>query len=72
MPVGKRSPLTAVSLTADNLLDQNNDWIDVHLPNVKGEPRPGLARLVRLGARGVTVPVVGSDALFGAPVLEEN
>jgi len=44
-------------------------------PNVKDEPRPGLARRVRQPdvranwnqgvARGVTVPVVGSGALFG-------
>src|SRR5438874_453311 len=34
------------------------------LPNVKDEPRPGLARLVLLGARGVTAPVVGSGALL--------
>src|SRR5438876_1410719 len=35
------------------------------LANVKDEPRPGLARLVLLGARGVTAPVVGSGALLG-------
>jgi hypothetical protein len=35
------------------------------LPNVKDEPRPGLARAVLLGARVVTAPVVGSGALLG-------
>ena len=39
------------------------------MPNVQDEPRPGLARLVLLGARGVTVPVVGSGALLGVWVL---
>ena len=33
-------------------------------PNVQDEPRPGLARLVLLGARGVTAPVVGSGVLL--------
>ena len=33
--------------------------------NVKGEPRPRLARLVRLGAQDVTAGVVGSSAWFG-------
>src|SRR5215204_7771110 len=42
------------------------------LPNVKDEPRPGLARAVLLGARVVTAPVVGSGALFGAPVSNED
>jgi hypothetical protein len=35
------------------------------LPNVQDEPRPWLARLVLLGARGVTAMVVGSGVLFG-------
>jgi hypothetical protein len=35
------------------------------MPNVQDEPRPWLARLVLLGARGVTAMVVGSGALFG-------
>src|SRR5688572_4664247 len=35
------------------------------LPNVQDEPRPWLARLVLLGARGVTAMVVGSGALLG-------
>src|SRR5437773_8975980 len=34
------------------------------LPNVQDEPRPWLARLVLLGARGVTAMVVGSGALL--------
>src|SRR5215216_7869429 len=34
-------------------------------PNVQDEPRPWLARLVLLGARGVTAMVVGSGALLG-------
>jgi hypothetical protein len=34
------------------------------LPNVKGEPRPRLARAVLLGARVVTAVVVGSGALL--------
>src|SRR4051812_24449510 len=33
------------------------------LPNVKDEPRSGLARLVLLGARDVTALTVGSGAL---------
>jgi len=32
------------------------------MANVKDEPRPWLARLVRLGAQGVTAKVVGSSA----------
>jgi hypothetical protein len=35
------------------------------LANVQDEPRPWLARLVLLGARGVTAMVVGSGALLG-------
>ena len=35
------------------------------LPNVQDEPRPQLARLVLLGARGVTAVVVGSSAWLG-------
>jgi hypothetical protein len=35
------------------------------LPNVQDEPRPWLARLVLLGARGVTAMVVGSGVLLG-------
>src|SRR5688500_11525585 len=35
------------------------------LPNVQDEPRPWPARLVLLGARGVTAMVVGSGALLG-------
>ena len=35
------------------------------MPNVQDEPRPWLARLVLLGARGVTAMVVGSGALLG-------
>ena len=36
-----------------------------HVPNVKDEPRPWLARLVLLGAQGVTAKVVGSSAWLG-------
>ena len=36
------------------------------LPNVQGEPRSWLARLVLLGARGVTAKFVGSSAWFGS------
>ena len=42
-------------------------YLDAHarfLPNVQDEPRPWLARLVLLGARGVTAMVVGSGALL--------
>ena len=47
--------------------DKCDDYYALHvLPNVKDEPRPGLARLVLLGARDVTAPVVGSGALFGS------
>ena len=35
------------------------------MPNVQDEPRPWPARLVLLGARGVTAMVVGSGALLG-------
>jgi hypothetical protein len=42
------------------------------LPNVKDEPRPWLARAVLLGARIVTAMVVGSGALFGDPVWNED
>ena len=38
------------------------------LPNVQDEPRPCLARLVLLGARGVTDRVVGSSAWLGSVV----
>ena len=38
------------------------------LPNVQDEPRPSLARSVRLGARSVTARVVGSSAWLGAVV----
>ena len=40
------------------------------LPNVKDEPRPWLARLVLLGARGVTAKVVGSSDWFGSWFVE--
>ena len=44
--------------------------ITVYLsPNVQDEPRPQLARLVLLGARGVTAVVVGSGAWFGSVVF---
>ena len=36
------------------------------LANVQDEPRPSLARFVRLGARNVTARVVGSSAWFGS------
>jgi len=42
------------------------------LPNVQDEPRPWLARLVLLGARGVTAMVVGSGVLFGDWTLRSN
>src|SRR5947209_6455664 len=35
------------------------------MANVKDEPRPRLARLLLLGARGVTAGVVGSSAWLG-------
>ena len=38
------------------------------LPNVQDEPRPQLARNVRLGAHSVTAVVVGSGAWFGSVV----
>jgi len=44
-------------------------WISILLPNVQDEPRPWLARLVLLGARGVTAMVVGSGAWFGSVVF---
>src|SRR5687767_8349700 len=49
-------------------------WIRrrMFLPNVQDEPRPWLARLVLLGARDVTAMVVGSGALFGALVSDED
>ena len=40
----------------------------IFLPNVIDEPRPSLARLVLLGARGVTDRVVGSSAWLGSVV----
>jgi len=43
-----------------------------YLPNVKDEPRPCLARLVLLGARGVTDRVVGSGAWFGSVVFQDS
>ena len=39
------------------------------LPNVQDEPRPCLARPVRLGAQGVTDRVVGSGAWLGSVVF---
>jgi hypothetical protein len=45
--------------------DQECERFHLSLPNVKDEPRPWLARLVLLGARGVTAMVVGSGALLG-------
>ena len=44
-------------------------WSRHVLANVQDEPRPGLARLVLLGARGVTTPVAGSGALLGIFLL---
>src|SRR5205823_11455975 len=41
------------------------------LPNVKDEPRPWLARLVLLGARGVTAMVVGSGALLARFLIQQ-
>jgi len=41
----------------------------LNLPNVKDEPRPWLARLVLLGAQGVTARVVGSSAWLGGFLL---
>ena len=38
----------------------------IFLPNVQDEPRPWLARSVRLGARSVTAKVVGSSVWFGS------
>src|SRR5688500_17423317 len=47
-------------------LSQLVEILEVHvLPNVQDEPRPWPARLVLLGARGVTAMVVGSGALLG-------
>src|SRR5215207_1596209 len=39
------------------------------VPNVQDEPRPWLARLVLLGARGVTAMVAGSGALLGFSLI---
>src|SRR5438552_19204891 len=41
------------------------DIANMILPNVQDEPRPPPARLVLLGARGVTAVVVGSGAWLG-------
>jgi hypothetical protein len=43
--------------------------IGIILPNVQDEPRPQLARSVRLGARSVTAVVVGSGAWLGSVVF---
>jgi len=41
----------------------------IFLPNVQDEPRPQLARKVRLGAHSVTAVVVGSSAWLGSVVF---
>src|SRR5688500_9371903 len=45
--------------------DKDNGATPSFLANVQDEPRPWPARLVLLGARGVTAMVVGSGALLG-------
>src|SRR5947207_5797685 len=60
LPETNRAPSFRLPAHASHLLKT------VHiLPNVKDEPRPWLARLVLLGARGVTAMVVGSGAWLG-------
>src|SRR5947207_13042468 len=59
LPETNRAPSFRLPAHASHLLKT------VHiLPNVRDEPRPWLARLVLLGARGVTAMVVGSGALL--------
>jgi hypothetical protein len=42
------------------------------LPNVKSEPRAWLAQFVLLGARNVTAMLVGSTALLGSFLFEDQ